>query len=115
MSECSQSDTARIAALRSAFSAAYDGASPTFIVRSPGRVNLIGEHIDYCGYSVLPMGVEKSVLFAVQVLPLPSANRITLQNTESRFTPITMDLRDAEQTRIRLGVAQRHWSIYFLA
>lgn len=28
-------------------------------------VNIIGEHVDYCGYSVLPMAVEQSIILAV--------------------------------------------------
>jgi len=45
---------------RAAFEQAY-GDTPTHFVRAPGRVNLIGEHIDYCGLSVLPAALEHAV------------------------------------------------------
>ena len=42
------------------------GEKPDFIAKCPGRVNLIGEHIDYCGYPVFPMAIEKQILVAVK-------------------------------------------------
>ncbi|KAK3098589.1 hypothetical protein FSP39_021040 [Pinctada imbricata] len=50
--------------IKTAFCSKY-GQEPSFYARAPGRVNLIGEHIDYCGYSVLPMAIEQDVIIAV--------------------------------------------------
>lgn len=43
------------------------GKNPDKIIRVPGRVNLIGEHIDYCGFPVCPMAINKDILVAVGV------------------------------------------------
>lgn len=42
------------------------GAAPDFIVRAPGRVNLIGEHTDYNDGFVLPLAIERAVVMALR-------------------------------------------------
>ena len=32
------------------------------VVESPGRINLIGEHVDYNGGSVLPASIDKKII-----------------------------------------------------
>jgi galactokinase len=44
----------------------YFNAKPEFIVRAPGRVNLIGEHTDYNDGFVLPMGIDRAVWLALR-------------------------------------------------
>ena len=55
----------RYQALLARFQQLYQLA-PDFIARAPGRVNIIGEHIDYEGYGVLPAAIEKDCLIAVK-------------------------------------------------
>ncbi len=46
--------------------------SPTVVARAPGRVNLLGEHVDYNGGFVLPVAIDR----AVQVAAAPAAGEI---------------------------------------
>lgn len=49
------------------FATHFNDARPDFTVSVPGRVNLIGEHIDYAGLSVLPMAVQRRTTLWVSV------------------------------------------------
>lgn len=51
--------------LRVLFEARYGGA-PQWVVRAPGRVNLIGEHTDYNDGFVLPLAIDRAVWIALR-------------------------------------------------
>lgn len=42
------------------------GEMPTFVVRGPGRVNIIGEHTDYNDGFVLPMAINRAIWIALR-------------------------------------------------
>lgn len=56
------------------FSATFDQAIPQFVVAVPGRVNLIGEHVDYSGFAVLPMAIEKRIWMIVGMRPIAGSD-----------------------------------------
>ncbi|XP_052896324.1 N-acetylgalactosamine kinase-like [Anopheles moucheti] len=73
----------RLSRLLECFSNEFARA-PSFIVRCSGRVNIIGEHVDYCGYPVFPMAIEQTILLAVA----PSDdNLLHIKNADSNFKP----------------------------
>jgi galactokinase len=45
------------------------GRRPRWIAAAPGRVNLIGEHVDYNGGFVLPMAIERYTVIAADETP----------------------------------------------
>jgi galactokinase len=42
------------------------GGPPAFVVRAPGRVNLIGEHTDYNDGFVMPMAIDRAMWIALR-------------------------------------------------
>ena len=50
-------ETSAAARARAAFTRRF-GVPPAIVASAPGRVNLIGEHVDYTGGLVLPFAID---------------------------------------------------------
>ncbi|KAJ1938623.1 galactokinase, partial [Linderina macrospora] len=97
----------RYAKLAADFKAMY-GAKPDFIARAPGRVNIIGEHIDYCGFPVFPMAIAPDTLIAVRA---NHTDKVHVANTlgdkyPAREFSATTDIFEIDSTK-------HEWSNYF--
>ncbi|KAF3767042.1 Galactokinase [Cryphonectria parasitica EP155] len=87
-----------------------------FVARSPGRVNIIGEHIDYSLYSVLPMAITADALLAVSTkvdpsLVKPGTYKIQIANVQgARFPAHEFDIPfDA----VDIDATVHEWTNYF--
>lgn len=52
--------------VREAFKKQFDQAGPDFVVTAPGRVNIIGEHVDYNAGIVMPAAIERWTVAAIR-------------------------------------------------
>src|SRR3954453_13009837 len=64
------------------FSKRY-GTAPKWIAAAPGRVNLIGEHIDYNDGFVLPMAIDRYCIIAAAQNQSGNARVYTAQATHA--------------------------------
>ncbi len=88
------------------FYKAYAGATPTTIVASPGRVNLIGEHTDYNEGFVMPLAINRATLVAAAKRPKKAdkASSATVRLISSAFPEIsTFDIKPGDTTLPRAG------------
>ncbi|KAF5838871.1 ribosomal protein S5 domain 2-type protein [Dunaliella salina] len=92
--------------LRSAFSKTFH-AEPECFARAPGRVNLIGEHIDYEGYGVLPMAIKQDTIVAVK----KGGDKLVISNVDGNAYKTQTFETDPKQ---EVDVANHSWANYFM-
>ncbi|KAL8792510.1 MAG: hypothetical protein Q9195_004880 [Heterodermia aff. obscurata] len=99
------------------FASLYRSAFPQFVARSPGRVNILGEHIDYSLYEVLPMAILADVLIAVFTSSPSSDSQeatIVISNIDSEKYP-SAKFGIPSNGDIEIDPSNHSWSNYFKA
>lgn len=78
------------------------GSTPDKIVLSPGRINIIGEHIDYNDGYVLPAAIDKIICFAFE------------KNNSNQSRIIAIDLNDEFEIDLEdpIEVTDNVWTNY---
>ena len=89
--------------------------TPDFVARSPGRVNIIGEHVDYSLYNVLPTAVINDVLVAVKVVPTDeSGPKVKIANINGEKYP-SQTFNFPANGDIDIDPKKHEWTNYFKA
>ena len=84
------------------------GASPDYLLRSPGRVNLLGEHIDYNDGIVLPFAIDRATWLAFSANGNDQSNLLALDLGQScSFTPASIQIKQDN-----LGSLLPEWVLY---
>lgn len=105
--------TKRWNSLLSKFESTY-GHQPEFISRSPGRVNIIGEHIDYSLYSVLPMAITADAILAVSThLPSPKEGTFRIQIANVQDSKFKSREFDIPYDSVDIDSTVHEWTNYF--
>lgn len=84
------------------------GRFPSVETRAPGRVNMLGEHVDYNGGVVLPAAIN----LAVTLVAAPSADGIVTLHALDLRTEISFRLSEVEQRCDLEGKPLPGWALY---
>ena len=85
------------------FKKIYPASADPLIVRSPGRVNIIGEHTDYNDGFVLPAAIDKAAWVAVA------------KRNDSTVSLFATDFNEAHETTLdAIHKTDKHWPDYIL-
>ncbi|GAV71690.1 GHMP_kinases_N domain-containing protein/GHMP_kinases_C domain-containing protein/GalKase_gal_bdg domain-containing protein [Cephalotus follicularis] len=87
------------------------GHPPHVFARSPGRVNLIGEHIDYEGYSVLPMAIRQDTIVAIRKHDAGETEKVLrIVNVNDKYTTCTYSADPYQE----IDLKNHKWGHYFI-
>lgn len=84
------------------------GRPPGFSLRAPGRVNLLGEHVDYNEGFVLPVAIDRAVHLAFSPTEDRSITLVALDLNES----ISFDTEKLDEKRDAAGKPLPSWALY---
>ncbi|ESR32589.1 hypothetical protein CICLE_v10004815mg [Citrus x clementina] len=87
------------------------GHAPDVYARSPGRVNLIGEHIDYEGYSVLPMAIRQDTIVVIRKHVSGETEKVLkIANVSDKYSLCTYPAEPDQE----LDSKHHQWGHYFI-
>uniref|UniRef100_A0A1D1ZJE9 Galactokinase n=1 Tax=Anthurium amnicola TaxID=1678845 RepID=A0A1D1ZJE9_9ARAE len=98
----------RFQVMKSRFSEIF-GGHPDVFARAPGRVNLIGEHIDYEGYSVLPMAIRQDTIVAIRKRT-DGDKVLRIANVNGKYTMCTYPADPSQE----IDLTNHKWGHYFI-
>jgi len=92
------------------------GSDPEFVARAPGRVNLLGEHVDYNDGFVLPAAINRVTLVAFRRSGSPHSTLLALDLSEETSFDQQSVLNKLDSNGVALSVWARYpagvlWSI----
>lgn len=96
--------------LAAKFHAEFPNEAIQYYTRAPGRVNLMGDHIDYNLFLCLPMAIDFDLVAAVHANP--ESLEIALVNTDPKFTKQQFTLPE-DGLVITIDDNNFNWSSYF--
>ncbi|KAJ9546388.1 hypothetical protein OSB04_018931 [Centaurea solstitialis] len=100
----------RFSLLNSKFKQIF-GHLPDIYARAPGRVNLIGEHIDYEGYSVLPMAIRQDTIVAIRKRDAGESEKLLrIANVSDKYTMCTYPVDPNQE----IDLKNHRWGHYFI-